>query len=53
MSSLRRTDTDIGGNASSIAPSKVSIAAIVERCPPGSTTTSSPVRMIPPATCPA
>lgn len=42
--------TDSGGTACSSGPSKVSIAAMVEVSPDGSTTTSSPAAMIPPAT---
>ena len=45
--------TDIGGNASSTGPSAVSIDAIVEVKPDGSTTTSSPGLNTPPAICPA
>ena len=53
ISSARRTVTDIGANASSTGPSAVSIDAIVDVKPDGSTTTSSPGLSTPPATCPA
>ncbi len=46
-SSARRIVTDIGGNASSTGPSAVSIAAIVDVNPDGSTMTSSPALNMP------
>jgi hypothetical protein len=52
-SSVRRTVTDIGANASSTAPRGPSIAAIVVVRPLGSTWTSSPGRRTPLATVPA
>ena len=45
--------TDIGANASSTGPSAVSIDAIVDVKPDGSTITSSPGLNTPPATVPA
>ena len=53
MSSASRTVTDMGGNASSTGPSKVSMPATVVVRPDGSTITSSPGRNTPPATRPA
>ena len=53
MSSSRRIVTDIGANASATGPSNVSIDAIREVKPDGSTTTSSPGLNTPPATRPA
>ena len=53
MSSVSRTVTAIARPASSIGPSGVSMAAIVDVKPEGSTTTSSPGFITPPATCPA
>ena len=52
-SSVRRTVTLIGGNASAISSSNRSIASIVLVMPLGSTTTSSPGLSTPPATWPA
>jgi hypothetical protein len=46
-------DTDIGENASSTGPEKVSIDLILEIKPDGKTTIASPVRKTPPATLPA
>ena len=51
-SSARWTVTDIGGNASSTTPSWVSIRWMRDVAPLGSTTTSSPARTTPEATCP-
>ena len=53
MSSASRSVTDIGENASSTGPPPVSIDAIVDVKPDGSTTTSSPGLSTPPATVPA
>ena len=50
ISSSRRTVTDIGGYASSISPSAVSMAAMREVKPDGSTMTSSPFFSTPPTT---
>ncbi|RGC64942.1 hypothetical protein C5N14_31190 [Micromonospora sp. MW-13] len=50
ISSVRRTVTDIGGNASSTGPSAVSTAAMREVNPDGSTITSSPGFNTPDAT---
>ena len=52
-SSARRTVTDIGGNASSISWSNMSMPSMVEVMPHGSTITSSPGLSTPPATMPA
>ena len=52
-SSVSRIVTDIGGTASSTGPSAVSIDAIVDVNPDGSTTTSSPTLYVPLATWPA
>ena len=53
MSSVRRTVTAIGGNASSTGPAKVSTDATVDVKPLGSTITSSPGLNTPPTTVPA
>jgi len=53
MSSASRIVTDIGGFASWIEPPYRSIESMVVVSPEGSTSTSSPGRKIPPATCPA
>src|SRR5262249_16088077 len=53
ISSARRTVTDMGGNASAIGASAVSIDEIVEVNPLGSTMTSSPGFITPEATWPA
>ena len=53
MSSSRRSETDIGGNASSIGPSAVSMAATRVVKPDGSTMTESPGLKMPAETWPA
>ena len=52
-SSAIPTATESGGVALSSRRSSSSIAVIRVREPAGSTTTSSPSRSVPPATCPA
>jgi hypothetical protein len=53
ISSSSRIVTDMGANASATGPSTVSMAAMRDGSPDGSTITSSPGLKMPPATWPA